>query len=96
MVPRGRGYRYPPGRGMPDVAMQGMGGGMLSVPYEMGVMPMRDAGVSHPIPIGALASALANASPSEQRTVRLLFILGFTNFLNVERAALGAHAPMPV
>ncbi|KAK4477027.1 hypothetical protein RD792_016229 [Penstemon davidsonii] len=64
MVPRGRGYRYPPGRGIPDVA-----GGMLSVPYEMGGLPLRDAGISQPIPVGALASALANASPTEQRTM---------------------------
>ncbi|KAL7125278.1 hypothetical protein ABFS83_14G107000 [Erythranthe nasuta] len=67
MGPRGRGgYRYPPGRGMPDVSLQG---GMLSVPYEMGGLPLRDARISQPIPIGALASALANASPTEQRTM---------------------------
>lgn len=71
MVPRGRVYRYPPGRGMPDASMPGMGGGMLSVPYDnMGVgMQLRDAGMSQPIPIGALASALANATPAEQRTM---------------------------
>ncbi|KAK6121421.1 hypothetical protein DH2020_044846 [Rehmannia glutinosa] len=69
MVPRGRGYRYPPGRGVPDVSLQAMAGGMLSVPYEMGGLPLRDAGISQPIPIGALASALANASPNEQRTM---------------------------
>ncbi|KAI3448122.1 hypothetical protein Pfo_004787 [Paulownia fortunei] len=69
MVPRGRGYRYPPGRGMPDVSLQGVAGGMLSVPYEMGGLPLRDAGMPQPIPIGALASALANASPNEQRTM---------------------------
>lgn len=73
MVPRGRGYRYPAGRGMPDVSLQGVAGGMLSVPYEMGGLPFRDAGISQPIPIGALASALANASPSEQRTVSVFF-----------------------
>ncbi|XP_076887457.1 polyadenylate-binding protein 2-like [Bidens hawaiensis] len=58
MMPRGRVYRYPPGR---DV----------SAPYDMGnPMQMRDtAAISQPIPIGALASALANASPSEQRTM---------------------------
>ncbi|KAL8540383.1 hypothetical protein ACS0TY_001839 [Phlomoides rotata] len=69
MVPRGRGYRYPPGRGMPDVSLQGMAGGMPSAPYEMGGVPLRDAGASQPIPIGALASALANASSNEQRTM---------------------------
>lgn len=69
MLPRGRVYRYPPqGRGLPDVSMPGVGGGMLSVPYDMGGMPLRDA-MSPQIPIGALASALANASPEQQRTM---------------------------
>jgi len=67
MMPRGRGYRYPPGRGMPDVSMSA--GGMLPIPYDMNGMPMRDVGASLPVPIGALASALANASPTEQRTM---------------------------
>ncbi|KVH93299.1 polyadenylate-binding protein 2-like [Cynara cardunculus var. scolymus] len=71
MLPRGRVYRYPPGRNVPDVSMGGMGGGgMGSVPYDIGNgMQLRDAGISQPIPIGALASALANASPTEQRTM---------------------------
>lgn len=69
MFPRGRGYRYPPGRGLPDVAFPGVGGGMFSIPYDMGGMPVRDAGIVQPIPVGALATALANASPTEQRTV---------------------------
>ncbi|KAK3022537.1 hypothetical protein RJ639_047475 [Escallonia herrerae] len=69
MLPRGRVYRYPPGRGLPDVSMPGMAGGMLSVPYDMGGIQMRDVGVSQPIPIGALASALANAPATEQRTM---------------------------
>ncbi|KAK4848115.1 hypothetical protein QYF36_009487 [Acer negundo] len=67
MVPRGRVYRYPPGRGVPDVSMPG--GGMLSVPYDMGGMPLRDASPSQSIPLGALHSALANASPEQQRTM---------------------------
>eukprot|EP00268_Persea_americana_P065153 TRINITY_DN865_c0_g1_i7.p1 TRINITY_DN865_c0_g1~~TRINITY_DN865_c0_g1_i7.p1 ORF type:complete len:650 (+),score=151.93 TRINITY_DN865_c0_g1_i7:260-2209(+) len=65
MLPRGgRVYRYPPGRNVPDVSMPGVAGGMLSVPYDMGAMPLRE---SQPIPIGALASALANATPDQQR-----------------------------
>ncbi|KAJ0884285.1 hypothetical protein HanPSC8_Chr10g0431971 [Helianthus annuus] len=63
MMPRGRVYRYPPGRNIGD---------MGSVPYDVGnAMQLRDAGgiPSQPIPIGALASALANASPTEQRTM---------------------------
>ncbi|RRT49770.1 hypothetical protein B296_00036989 [Ensete ventricosum] len=51
---------------MPDIPMPGVVGGMLS-PYDMGGLPMRDAPMSQPIPIGALASALANATPEQQR-----------------------------
>ncbi|KAF3963630.1 hypothetical protein ACB098_07G099500 [Castanea mollissima] len=70
MLPRGRVYRYPPGRGLPDVPMPPVGSGMFSVPYDMGVGPMRDASpLSQPIPIGALATALANATPEQQRTM---------------------------
>lgn len=70
MMPRGRMYRYPPGgRNMPEVPMPGVAGGMLSVPYDMSGMPLRDASMAQPIPIGALASALANATPDHQRTV---------------------------
>lgn len=69
MGPRSRVYRYPPGRGMPDLQMPGVAGGMMSMPYDMGVMPMRESSLSQPVPIGALASALANATPDQQRTV---------------------------
>jgi len=68
MLPRGRVYRYPPGRNVPDVSMGAAG--MGPVPYDIGNgMQLRDAAISQPIPIGALASALANASPTEQRTM---------------------------
>jgi polyadenylate-binding protein len=53
---------------MPDVPMPGVAGGMFSVPYDVG-MPLRDASLSQQIPVGALASALANASPEQQRTM---------------------------
>ncbi|EOY14403.1 hypothetical protein QUC31_000023 [Theobroma cacao] len=69
MLPRGRVYRYPPGRNMPDVPMSSVAGGMLSVPYDLGGMPLRDAGVGQPMPIPALATALANATPEQQRTM---------------------------
>ncbi|KAA0031309.1 hypothetical protein IC582_000071 [Cucumis melo] len=69
MLPRGRVYRYPPGRGLPDLPMPGVAGGMFSVPYEMGGMPPRDAVHPQPVPVGALASALANATPDQQRTM---------------------------
>lgn len=66
MVPRGRMYRYP-GRNVGD---GNMGGGMLPVPYDMagGMLP-RDGGMQQPMPITALASALANAPPDQQRTM---------------------------
>ncbi|KAI3460201.1 hypothetical protein Pfo_016864 [Paulownia fortunei] len=67
MLPRGRMYRYPPGRNVPDVPMPGVAGGMLSVPYDMGGMLPRDAAIPQPMPITALASALANATPEQQR-----------------------------
>lgn len=55
---------------MPDVQMPGVAGGMLSVPYDIGGVPMRDAGLGQPMPIQALATALANAPTTEQqRTV---------------------------
>ncbi|KAL6317523.1 hypothetical protein AAG906_030276 [Vitis piasezkii] len=70
MLPRGgRVYRYPPGRNMPDVPMPGVAGGMLSIPYDMGGVPLRDAAIGQPMPISALASALANATPDQQRTM---------------------------
>ncbi|KAH7671955.1 Polyadenylate-binding protein (RRM superfamily) protein [Dioscorea alata] len=65
MFPRGgRVYRYPGGRNMPESPMTG--GGMM---YDMGGLPVRDGGISQSIPIGALASALANANPDMQRTM---------------------------
>ncbi|CAN7048468.1 hypothetical protein IGI04_025554 [Brassica rapa subsp. trilocularis] len=63
--PRGRMFRYSQGRGSggpPDVP------GML--PYEMpSNMPLRDPVLSQHVPIGALATSLANASPEHQRTM---------------------------
>ncbi|GMH17790.1 hypothetical protein Nepgr_019631 [Nepenthes gracilis] len=69
MLPRGRVYRYPPGRNIPDVPMPGVAGSMLPVSYDIGAMPMRDSGIGQPLPIGALATALANALPEQQRTM---------------------------
>ncbi|KAG2390351.1 Polyadenylate-binding protein [Vigna angularis] len=68
MLPRGRVYRYPPGRNMQDVPLPGVAGGMMSVQYDMGGLPIRDA-VGQPMPIQALATALANAPPEQQRTM---------------------------
>lgn len=80
MLPRGRVLRYPPGRGLSDVPMPGIAGGMVSVPYDMGGMPLPDT-ISQPIPVGALATALANAPPAEQRTVGFNTLLDFINAL---------------
>lgn len=91
MLPRGRVYRYPPGRGMPDVSMPGMAGGMLSVPYDMGGMPLRDPTMSQPIPVGALASALLNASPSEQRTVCFIILLYISDRLTIKSILLARN-----
>ncbi|KAJ9166263.1 hypothetical protein P3X46_021040 [Hevea brasiliensis] len=49
--------------------MPGVAGTMLSVPYDMGGMPIRDAATGPPMPINALATALANATPEQQRTL---------------------------
>ncbi|EOA16226.1 hypothetical protein CARUB_v10004368mg [Capsella rubella] len=54
MHPRGRMFRYPQGP-------QGRGGSGDVPPYDMGN--------NMPLPIGALASNLANASPEQQRTM---------------------------
>lgn len=76
MLPRGSrgGYRYASGRGMPDNAFRGVGG-LVPSPYEMGRMPLSDAGAPPQVPIGALASALANSPPDQQRLVSLSFLL---------------------
>ncbi|KAG8390920.1 hypothetical protein BUALT_Bualt01G0133700 [Buddleja alternifolia] len=67
MMPRARMYRYSPGRNVQEMPIPG--GGMLSVPYDMGGVLPRDAPVPQPMPITALASALANATPEQQRTM---------------------------
>ncbi|KAK4779070.1 hypothetical protein SAY86_006598 [Trapa natans] len=69
MVPRGRMYGYPPGRNMAEVPMPGVAGSMLSVPLDMGGHPLHEAAAGQPMPIPALATALANATPEQQRTM---------------------------
>nr|XP_016487435.1 PREDICTED: polyadenylate-binding protein 2-like [Nicotiana tabacum] len=69
ILPRGRMYRYPPGRNGQEAPIPGLAGGMLSVPYDMGGMLPREAAMGQPMPISALASALANAPPEQQRTM---------------------------
>lgn len=79
MLPRGRAYRYPPGRNMPDVSMTGVPGGMLSIPYNMGGMTFRDDSFSQSMGTGALATALANSLPEQQRTVSFVRFLFFSS-----------------
>lgn len=62
-------YRYPPGRNVPDVPVASAAGGMLPIPYDTSGMLPRDVTVTQPMPITALASALANATPEQQRSV---------------------------
>ncbi|CAI8618317.1 unnamed protein product [Vicia faba] len=66
MLPRQRVYRYPLGRNnIQDALVQNIAGGMMS--YEMGGLPLHD--VLPPMPIHALATALANAPSEQQRTM---------------------------
>lgn len=77
MIQRGgnRNLRYTPNaRNMPDTAVppQGIMGAMVPVPLEIGGLPVAnvDSGVpQQPLPISALASALASAPPEQQRAV---------------------------
>ena len=83
-------YCYPPGRNMPEGPIPGVAGGMLSVPYDMGGMPMRDAG-GQAMPVPALATALANASPEQQRTVCCLFVPLFWSYVMMEYSKTSIH-----
>ncbi|CAM0911425.1 unnamed protein product [Alopecurus aequalis] len=60
------GYRYASGRGIPDAPFRGVGG-MVPSPYEMGRVTLGDTGAPQQVPSGALASALANSPPEQQR-----------------------------
>lgn len=67
MMPRGR-YRYPPARALPDAPIPGVTGGVLpGVQFDMGSMQIRDAPLSPTVPVGTLATLLANATPEHQR-----------------------------
>ncbi|KAG0588126.1 hypothetical protein M758_2G148500 [Ceratodon purpureus] len=76
MIQRGgnRNFRYTPNaRNTPDAAVppQGIMGAMLPVPLEIAGVPVANAdpGVLQPLPISALASALASAPPEQQRAM---------------------------
>lgn len=88
MLPRGGrgGFRYASGHGMPDAAMRGVGG-VVPSPYEMGRMTLSDAGAPQQVPIGALASALANSPPEQQRLVSLF--LHFCTSCDLESSQSG-------
>ncbi|KAJ3695450.1 hypothetical protein LUZ60_000827 [Juncus effusus] len=90
MMPRGRMYnRYPAGRNMQDLPAPGVGAGPMLQPYDMGTpQPMRDApAVSQPVPIGTLASALANATPDQQRMMLGESLYPLVEQLEPEQAA---------
>jgi polyadenylate-binding protein len=76
MIQRGgnRNFRYTPNaRNTPDASVppQGIMSAMLPVPLEIGGVPVAnaDSGNNQPLPISALASALASAPPEQQRAV---------------------------
>lgn len=67
-----RGFRYMPNARNTSgaaVSPQGLMGNALQVPLEMGgiPVPVAETNVPQPIPISALASALASAPPEQQR-----------------------------
>lgn len=71
MLPRGRMYRFPTSRNMAEAPSPA--GGLLPVPYDIGNAHLpRDGsmmGKQPSVPITTLASALANASPEQQRVM---------------------------
>ncbi|KAG5401364.1 hypothetical protein IGI04_015971 [Brassica rapa subsp. trilocularis] len=79
MAGGGRGYRYPRGRNMPDGPMPG---GMVPFPYDINGMPL-----GQPMPAGALASSLAQASPAQQRTILGETLYPLVNKIEHENAA---------
>ncbi|XP_021753342.1 polyadenylate-binding protein 2-like [Chenopodium quinoa] len=68
MMPRGRYHRYPPARPLPDAPIPGVTGGVLpGGQFDMGGMQMRESAMSPTVPVGTLATLLANATPEHQR-----------------------------
>ena len=54
---------------MPDSPMPGVAEGMLSIPYDMGGRPLRDAAAGQPILIPSSASTHASVASDQQRTM---------------------------
>ncbi|KAK4405205.1 Polyadenylate-binding protein 8 [Sesamum angolense] len=70
MVLRGNAYHLPFGYGLSNVSGQGSSTtGMLSIAPENSYLPVHERRSHGSVPVGTLASALANALPSEQRTM---------------------------
>ncbi|KAL0387031.1 UNVERIFIED_CONTAM: Polyadenylate-binding protein 2 [Sesamum radiatum] len=70
MVLRGNAYHLPFGYGLSNVSGQGSSTtGMISVAPENSYLPLHERRSHGSVPVGTLASALANALPSEQRTM---------------------------
>ncbi|KAK9112696.1 hypothetical protein Scep_020215 [Stephania cephalantha] len=85
MLPRGFMYHYPTGRNMPG--MPGVAGNMLPVSYDNKGLVLRDAALPLPVPVHALASALANATPEHQRTMLGENLYPLVNQLEHDNAA---------
>ncbi|XP_074286275.1 polyadenylate-binding protein 2-like [Silene latifolia] len=63
MLPRGH-YRYPPAHGLPGAPHSGA---VPSLQFEIAGMSLHDAALSPTVPVGTLATLLANATPDRQR-----------------------------
>lgn len=84
MLPRGR-YRYPPARGMPEAPIPGVTGAVVpgGVQYDLAGMPVRDAALSSTVPVGTLATLLANATPEHQRLVSISSYSPLDNYFTI-------------
>ena len=54
---------------MPDSPMPGVAEGMLSIPYDMGGRPLRDAAAGQPILIPSSASTHASVTSDQKRAM---------------------------
>ncbi|XP_020582745.1 polyadenylate-binding protein 2-like [Phalaenopsis equestris] len=70
MLPRGRGgYRYPLGRNGFDVPMPGGFTGRMPSAYDMGGWPAGDGAMMQTTSVDSMTTALANATPDQQRMI---------------------------
>lgn len=70
MFPMARMMRFPPIRGMHESPLHGVpSNNMLAGSYGLNGSVPQEATVRQPIPVSALITALANASPEQQMNV---------------------------